>query len=132
MCKTIIQKARFHAQASDIYQILTDSATRTRVSGKKARISQKIGGEFHSDGGFVEGVVVDYKRGERFIQAWRNRRFPRGVFSMASFYLQPTPTGTEMRLIHRGVPKDLIPQVEKSWRALIRQIKAHLQKAKAP
>jgi len=40
------------------------------------------------------------------------------VFSMAPVTLTPTPGGgTELVLTHRGVPKDLIPETERAWRA---------------
>jgi hypothetical protein len=36
---------------------------------------------------------------------------------MATFLFKPTPQGgTELTLIHRGVPKELIPGIEKNWR----------------
>jgi hypothetical protein len=55
--------------------------------------------------------------GRRIVQAWRHRRFPEGIFSMAAVTLKPTPDGgTELVLVHRGVPKDLIPETEQAWR----------------
>lgn len=36
---------------------------------------------------------------------------------MAAFVLKPTQDGgTELTLTHRGVPKELIPDIEKGWR----------------
>ena len=49
--------------------------------------------------------------------AWRHRRFPEGIFSMAAVTLTPTADGgTELVLTHRGVPAALIPDVEAAWR----------------
>src|SRR5207249_5368783 len=65
----------------------------------------------------VTGVNVDLVPGRRIVQAWRHRRFHEGVFSMAAVTLTPTPDGgTELVLTHRGVPKDLIPETEQTWR----------------
>lgn len=62
---------------------------------------------------------MDLVPGKRIVRAWRERRFPEGVFSMAAFVLLPTPTGgTELTLTHRGVPKDLIPEISENWRTL--------------
>ena len=36
---------------------------------------------------------------------------------MATFNLKPTAkNGTELVLIHRGVPKEMIPSIEAGWR----------------
>jgi hypothetical protein len=65
----------------------------------------------------VTGINVDLLPGRRIVQAWRHRRFPEGIFSMAAVTLTPTPDGgTELVLTHRGVPKDLIPETEQAWR----------------
>ena len=44
--------------------------------------------------------------------------------------LTPTPdVGTELVLVHRGVPKDLIPETEQAWRDQYwSRIKAYLDR----
>jgi len=117
MCKTIKQKVRFKAPPDTIYDLLADSAQRTRVTGLKASVSKKVGGTFSADNGRVTGVNVDLVPGERIVQAWRRKDFPEGVFSMAAVTLTPTPDGgTELVLTHRGVPKALIDGTEENWR----------------
>ncbi len=62
---------------------------------------------------------MDFQPAKRIVQAWRESDFPNGVFSMATFLLAPSKSGgTELTLIHRGVPKELIPEVEKKWHDL--------------
>jgi len=117
MCKTIKQRVKFKAAPATVYDILADSKKHTAVTGRKAIISGKVGGTFSISGNDVTGVNVDLVPGRRIVQAWRHRRFPEGVFSMAAVTLTPTPDGgTELVLTHRGVPKDLIPETEQSWR----------------
>ena len=57
-------------------------------------------------------------------------RFPEGILSMAAVTLTPTPDGgTELVLVHRGVPKDLIPETEQAWRDQYwSRIKAYLDR----
>ena len=87
------------------------------MTGRKATISRKIGGTFSVSGNEVSGINVDLGPGQRIVQAWRHRRFPEGIFSMAAMTLTPTTDGgTELVLTHRGVPKDLIPETELAWR----------------
>lgn len=117
MCKTIKQRVKFKASPATIYALLVDSRKHAAVTGRRATISRKIGGNFTVSGDDVSGVNVDLVPGQRIVQAWRHRRFPEGIFSMAAVTLSPTPDGgTELVLTHRGVPKDLIPETERAWR----------------
>jgi uncharacterized protein YndB with AHSA1/START domain len=117
MCKTIKQRVKFKADPATIYELLADSRKHSAITGKPADISTKIGGAFTLGERDVTGINVDLVPGRRIVQAWRHRRFPEGVFSMAAVTLTPTPDGgTELVLVHRGVPKELIPETEQTWR----------------
>ena len=121
MCKTIKQRVKFKADPATIYDLLADSRKHSAFTGRQAIISRKIGGTFSlsdRDGeSDVTGINVDLVPARRIVQAWRHRRFPEGIFSMAAVTLTPTPDGgTELVLVHRGVPKDLIPETEQAWR----------------
>lgn len=117
MCKTIKQKVKFKDSPRIIYQWMTDSKKVTALTGETAVISQKIGGPFTTMSGKVSGIIVDLEPAKRIVQAWRRNDFPEGIFSMASFTFNETNDGgTELILTHRGVPKELITDVEGSWR----------------
>ena len=117
MCPTIKQHVKFKAPPAVVYDLLADSKKHSAVTGRKATISRKIGGAFTSSGNDVSGVNVDLVPGKRIVQAWRHKKFPDGIYSMAAVTLTPTPDGgTELVLTHRGVPKDLIPETERAWR----------------
>lgn len=119
MCKTIKQKVRFNASPQQIYSLLTDSKLHTTLTKQRAKISRKIGGPFSTRNGRISGIIVDLAPNQRVVQAWRSKDFPKGTFSMATFDLSPTKSGgTEVILTHRGVPKTLIPSVEKDWRKI--------------
>ena len=130
MCKTIKQRVKFKAAPATIYELLADSEKHTAITGKKAVISQQVGGPFSTTANEVTGINVDLVPGRRIVQAWRHRKFPEGVFSMAAFTLTPTADGgTELVLMHRGVPKQLIPETEETWREQYwSRIKAYLQR----
>ena len=131
MCKTIKQRVTFKASPAAVYDLLADSRKHSAVTGRKATISRRIGGTFSASGNDVSGVNVDLVPGRRIVQAWRHRRFPEGIFSMAAVTLAPTANGgTELVLTHRGVPKDLIPETERVWREQYwSRIKAYLARA---
>ena len=134
MCKTIKQRVKFRASPATVYDLLADSRKHSAVTGRKATISREIGGAFSASGNDVTGVNVDLVPGQRIVQAWRHRRFPDGIFSMAAVTLTPTANGgTELVLTHRGVPKDLIPETERAWREQYwSKIKAYLATSSSP
>ena len=131
MCKTIKQRVKFNAPPTKVYDLLADPKKHSAVTGRKAIISRKIGGAFSISGDEVSGINVDLVPGQRIVQAWRHRRFPEGIFSMAAVTLTPTADGgTELVLTHRGVPKELIPETELAWREQYwSKIKAYLAEA---
>lgn len=119
MCKTIKQKVKFRASPLTIYNLIVDPKKHRAVTGKSASMNEVIGGRFASYGGSVVGINVDLLPGKRIVQAWREKSFPEGIFSMATFNFEPTRDGgTELTLIHRGVPKDLLPRISAEWREL--------------
>jgi uncharacterized protein YndB with AHSA1/START domain len=130
MCKTIKQRVKFKAAPATIYDLLADSEKHSAITGRKATISRNVGGTFSTSEEEVTGINVDLVPGRRIVQAWRHRRFPEGVFSMAAVTLTPTADGgTELVLTHRGVPKHLIPETEQTWREQYwSRMKAHLDR----
>lgn len=129
MCKTIKQRVKLAAEPAAIYELLADSRKHSLLTGRKATISRKVGGTFSIGENEVTGVNVDLVPARRIVQAWRHRRFPEGIYSMAAITLTATPNGgTELVLTHRGVPKDLIPETERAWREYYwSAIKAYLK-----
>jgi activator of HSP90 ATPase len=119
MCKTIKQKVKFKAPPLTIYNLIANAKNHRAFTGKPASMDEVIGGRFSSYAGSRVGINVDLVPGKRIVQAWRERSFPEGIFSMATFNLTPTRNGgTELTLVHRGVPKELIPRISAEWREL--------------
>jgi uncharacterized protein YndB with AHSA1/START domain len=131
VCKTIKQRVKFKAAPDAVYALLADSRKHSAVTGQKAEISTKVGGSFSVRANDVTGVNVDLVPATRIVQAWRHRRFPEGIYSMAAVTLTATPDGgTALVLTHRGVPKDLIPETEQAWRDQYwTRMKAYLDRA---
>lgn len=129
MCKTIKQTVSFKAPPTEVYKLLAEEAEQRALTGVEARFEAKAGGAFSAFSGAIEGINVELVPGKRLVQAWREKHFPEGIFSMATFNLSPTPSGgTKLILTHRGVPKDLIPKIEDDWRQLYwNRIKQHLK-----
>lgn len=117
MCKTIKQRVKFKAPPATVYEVLADARVHQEVTGIDAAISTEVGGTFSVGAGEVTGINVDLVPARRIVRAWRHRRFPEGIFSMAAVTLTLTSTGgTDLVLTHRGVPKELISETEQTWR----------------
>ena len=67
MCKTIKQKLKFRLSPDTVYQLLVDSKKHSNLTGQKASISQKVGGEFSAQSGRVSGINVDLVPGKRLV-----------------------------------------------------------------
>jgi len=127
MCKTIKQVVSFQAPPNTIYDLLVDARLFHAVTGKTATNLTTVGGKFTAFGGAVSGITVDLAQNERVVQAWRHRSFPDGIFSMVTLQLSSKPSGAQVVLTHRGVPKDLIPGIEDLWREQVwKRIKEYL------
>jgi activator of HSP90 ATPase len=117
MCKTIKQTVKFKASPHTIYSLLVDSKKHSAFTKHKAKIGKKVGAPFTAYSGHINGINVELAPGQRIVQAWRTKRFPVGIYSLATFNLKAKGKGvTEVTLIHRGVPKELIPGIENGWR----------------
>lgn len=117
MCKTIKQTVKFKAPPEVIYDLLTDAKKCSAVTGKKAVIGKTAGSQFSVYGGQASGIIVELVPGKRIVKAWRGHSFPEGIYSMATFNLKPSADGgTQLILVHRGVPKEMIPSIESGWR----------------
>jgi hypothetical protein len=89
MCKTIKQRVKFKADPATVYDLLADSRKHSALTGRQAIISKKVGGTFTLGESDVTGINVDLVPGRRIVQAWRHRRFPEGIFSMAAVTITP-------------------------------------------
>lgn len=117
MCKTIKQTVKFESTPEEIFCLLTDSKKYSEVTGKNASIGKSAGKPFSVYGGQATGLIVELVKNKRIVQAWRGHSFPEGIFSMVTINLKPLAKDkTELVLIHRGVPKNIIPFIELGWR----------------
>ena len=77
-----------------------------------------------------DGVYGDQTRAYAEYRIFSTLKNFGDIVRQATVTLTPTPDGgTQLVLTHRGVPKDLIPETEESWREQYwTRIKAHLDR----
>jgi uncharacterized protein YndB with AHSA1/START domain len=98
------------APAEEVFRHLTDPAAMIRWMGQHATLRPVPGGAFEIDinGVPVRGRYLELDPPRRVLVSWGvagNPALPPGA-TQVEFTLTPTPAGTRLRLVHRGLPPD--------------------------
>lgn len=107
------------APVAEVFRHLTDPAAMARWMGQHADLDPVPGGGFAVD---INGVPVrgEYRVVEpphRVVVSWGvagSTDLPPGSTEV-EFTLRPTPTGTRLRLVHRGLPGDQLDAHGTGW-----------------
>ena len=96
------------APPEEVFRHLTDPAAMIRWMGQHATLKPVPGGAFEIDinGVPVRGQYLEIDPPHRVLVSWGvagNPSMPPGATEV-EFTLTPTPAGTRLRLIHRGLP----------------------------
>jgi activator of HSP90 ATPase len=84
--------------------MLMDSKKHQTLSGEKAKISRKVGGSFEAWNGHITGYNLALKPGRRIVQAWRATGWWPDHYSIATFDIQKTKTGSKLSFTQVGIP----------------------------
>jgi activator of HSP90 ATPase len=127
--KDIHHTVRIKAKPSAVYEALMDSKKHTAFTGAPAKISRAIGGPFTAHGPHLKGINVDLTRNKRIVQAWRAAGWPKGHYSIVTFDLKPTKTGTVLDFTHVGIPAQRVKSIDFGWKNYYwKPLKAALEK----
>ena len=113
--RMIRQTVTFRAAPGEVYDILMDSRKHQSLSGERARISKKVGGEFTAWGSHISGINLVLRPGEKIVQAWRATGWWPDHYSIATFDLQKTAEGTKLRFTQIGVPPSRYSGHYRGW-----------------
>ncbi len=87
-----------------VYRAWLDSYEHSQFTGQPAHLSARTGESFSTLGGQVTGVIKALSPFDRIVQTWQAAQFPENdPASEVEITLEPTCTGSELTLIHRGV-----------------------------
>lgn len=113
--KTIRQTATFNASPEEVYEILMDSGKHSKLTGGKASISRKEGGNFSAYDGYCSGKNLELIPGKKIVQSWRASEWEEGHYSKATFSLSKTKTGTKLAFTQTNVPLKYYNSIKKGW-----------------
>src|SRR5438270_8729598 len=121
-CECIHQEVAITATPSRIYTALTDAKQFGRVTefsmpGAAAStiISPHVGGEFSMFKGIIVGRHIEMVPNHRLVQAWREKDWEPGVYSVVRFQLNPEGAGTKLVFDHTGFPQGAADHLSVGW-----------------
>jgi hypothetical protein len=86
------------------------------MTGSKAEIDPRVDGEHSAWDGYIHGKTLELEPGRRIVQSWRSTDFPLGhADSRLEVHLLEVPGGTEVTLIHTGIPEGQSSQYGSGW-----------------
>jgi activator of HSP90 ATPase len=121
-CECIHQEVRIQASRDRVYRALTDAKQFSKITelsdhAAATEISPEVGGTFSLFGGMIVGRHIEMLPGERLIQAWREKTWEPGAFSIVSFQLEETASGTKVIFDHRGFPQGKGEHLAIGWQS---------------
>jgi uncharacterized protein YndB with AHSA1/START domain len=104
------------ASPLDVYRALTDNALIKAYTGAKATGKARVGEAFTAYDGYISGKHLELAEGQRIVQEWMAADFPDGAqTSRLEITLEPGGGGTELTMVHEGVPNSQLKALEKGW-----------------
>lgn len=119
-CECIHQEVRIKASPDRVYRALTDAkqfgeVTELSYHAVATEISPEVGGAFSLFGGVIVGRNIEMSPGERLVQAWREKPWEPGAYSIVSFHLVQTGADTTVVFDHRGFPRGAGEHLASGW-----------------
>jgi activator of HSP90 ATPase len=123
----IHQSVRFDAARSRVYAALTiadqfDAVSKLGVAARGGKlpsaptqIAADPGGSFALFGGYIIGRQLELVADTRLVQAWREKSWEPGTFSIVKFELSDDGTGTKLAFAHTGFPPGAGKHLSIGW-----------------
>lgn len=114
--RTIRQKVFIPASPREVYEAYMDAKKHSEFTGSKATSDPKVGGEFTAWDGYISGKNLELEEGRRIVQEWVTTEWPEDFApSRLELTLKKVRGGTEISMVHSGVPADQADDVAEGW-----------------
>jgi activator of HSP90 ATPase len=120
-CDCIHQEVVFKATRKRVYDAITDEKQFYKVmdfvmKGASTQISHEVGGAFSMFGGVIVGRHIELVPYERIVQAWREKDWDAGVYSVVRFQLNEQGSGTKLVFDHTSFPQGAGVHLAPGWK----------------
>lgn len=94
-----------------------DSDLHSRITGSKAQVDNRIGGEFTAWDGYITGKTIDLKKDEKIVQAWRTSDFTKeNKDSILEITItEVAKNKTRLTLNHKDLPEGSEQEYKNGW-----------------
>jgi activator of HSP90 ATPase len=115
--ETIQQSVIIDCPAHAVYQFFTDSREHTELTKALADIEPRIGGNFSSYNGELQGQFTRLVPDEIIVMLWRSTMpdWPEEHFAVLSLELFQSGEGTTVEMTLGDVPGECLDAVEEGW-----------------
>ena len=115
--KTIRQKVVVPVMPPEVYEAFVDAKKHSAFTGSKATCDARVGGEFTAWDGYISGKNLLLEKGKRIVQEWTTTEWPAGFPpSRLELTFKKATGGTEILMVHSGVPAELADDVAEGWK----------------
>jgi len=130
--KTIRQKAIIPAPPGEVFEVFMSAKQHAAFTGSAASLSRKVGGKFTAWDGYISGKNVKLVPGKRIVQEWMTTEWTEDDLpSTLDISLATTKGGTELVMVHSGVPARLAASLAHGWKEYYwRPLKEYFKSAK--
>jgi len=114
--ETIRQKVLIPATPAEAYEAYIDPKKHSKFTGSKATCDPRVGGRFTAWDGYITGKNLELEPGKRIVQEWQTTEWPEGQPpSRLELTFKKARAGTEIVMVHSGVPADQAADVAQGW-----------------
>jgi uncharacterized protein YndB with AHSA1/START domain len=135
--ETVRTTAVLAASADRVYAAWLDSDEHSRMTGSKASVDPRVGGDYSAWDGYIEGKTLELEPGRRIVQSCRSTDFPLGhADSRLEVHLLDVDGGCEISIMHSEIPEGHGAKYDEGWREryllAMKKYFAKPEKAKPP
>ena len=99
-----------------VFSAWVDAKEHARFTGAAATSAPRVGGRFTAWDGYIEGSYLELDPGRRLVMTWRTSEFPADHGdSCLELRLTAIDGGTEIHLVHTGLPEGQGVRYESGW-----------------
>jgi activator of HSP90 ATPase len=102
----IHQEEFFAVEPKRVFDALLDARQFTKMTGLPAIIDPVVGGTFSLFNGVILGRTLEIVPNTLIVQAWRDKVWPQGFFTIVRFELRAKGSGTLLVFDHTGLPQE--------------------------
>ncbi|MEW5940865.1 MAG: SRPBCC domain-containing protein [Chloroflexota bacterium] len=105
------------ASPEEIFDAWLSSEGHSRMTGSRAEVRKRLGGQFSAWDGYIWGVTIEMERPGRIVQAWRTSEFSKGdPDSQVEITLEKSKGGTKLSLRHSNIPEGQAENYKQGWK----------------